>query len=82
MKESKTFFGKTLGFKNTSIIKRKVIKAMLALITLLVVWTGGTFNPNSFVVSKIKKDTTVTVVKEAVGLGLYEPAFEYNNCRR
>lgn len=79
MKESKTFFGKTLGFKNISILKRKVMKAMLALVTLLAVWTVGTFNPNSYVIGNIKKDTTQTVVKEAVNLGLYEPAFEYTN---
>ena len=39
----------------------------------------GTFQPNSFVKSKIIHSVEANIVETAHSFGLHEPSFEYNN---
>jgi len=84
MKKLRTPSGKNIDFNIISPERKRKIVKMLKIALVYVVASGlifltGTFNPNPLVKTQIENKIQVQVVKDALALGLHEPAFEYNN---
>jgi hypothetical protein len=84
MKKLRTPSGKNIDFNIISPERKRKIVKMLKIAFAYVVVSGliyltGTFNPNPIVKTQIENKIQVQVVKDALALGLHEPAFEYNN---
>ena len=62
-----------------NLILPKIYKWLAIIFVIAMAFVYGTFQPNSFVKSKIIHSVEANIVETAHSFGLHEPAFEYNN---